>query len=319
MTLVLLAAGTALFTTLLAPLSHRLLSSLSVLDVPNHRSSHDRPTVRGGGVACLGALVVVWVMATSLGVAMPHAALTAAVTLSFVGFADDVWGLPALARLLMQVVVGAALGAALGGPETALLGAVAAPVAVNAVNFMDGINGITALTLGAWATVVLLAGSAVSGAALVLAAMVLGQTLGFLPWNLPRATMFLGDSGSYLFGALVAASVLDTQADGQSYWLVIVPLGLYLFDTGYTLVRRTRDRSPVLAAHREHLYQRLEASREWSHTGVSVLVAGLSMLVGLLFLTLPLLLAGIGALVMVCVYARLATSDARVLQIRSAS
>lgn len=319
MTLAFLAASTTLVTLLLAPLCYRILLARSVLDVPNHRSSHDRPTVRGGGVACLGALLVIWTAATPLGLDLPHESFAAAVILSIVGLADDLWGLSALTRLVVQVLVGVALGAGIGGPETMLLGAVAFPVAVNAVNFMDGINGITALTVGAWAVVVFLAGSGAAGGAAILAAIALGQALGFLPWNLPRAKMFLGDSGSYLFGGMAAAAVLESQAHGGSAFLIVAPFGLYLFDTGYTLVRRARRRAPVLAAHREHLYQRLEASRQWSHTSVSLLVAGLSTTGGVVCLLLPASLAVVGIFLIFIVYLRLATSSIRSLQTRSVS
>lgn len=318
-TLALLTVGTTLVTVVLAPLAYRALLARSVLDVPNHRSSHDRPTVRGGGVACIGALVVVWVTATSVGVDLPQKSLMAALVLSLIGFADDVWGLPAASRLIVQALVGMALGASLGGPETALLGALAVPVTVNAINFMDGINGITGLTVAAWACVILLAGSAVAGGATVLAALALGPALGFLPWNLPRARMFLGDSGSYLFGGVVAAALLESGAHGGSLLLVIAPFALYLFDTGYTLVQRARRGAPVLAAHREHLYQRLAASERWSHAGVSALAASLALTIGGAFLLLPITLALVGVATVFLAYWLLTMSSSRVLQGPTAS
>lgn len=270
----LLLACTALATAALAPVAYWVMSARSVLDVPNHRSSHEQPTVRGGGVACLSAMVLVWAGASIAGMAMPHAALAAVTVLSLVGLADDVRGLPPVARLLAQLAVGVALGAWLGGMDGMLLGALAFPVAVNAVNFMDGINGITALTVSAWAGVALLAGPGVADPISLLAALSLGLAVGFLPWNAPRARMFLGDTGSYLFGGLVATSILESLETDASPWVLVAPMALYLTDTGYTLLRRARARRPLLEAHREHLYQRLQAATGLSHISVALLVAG---------------------------------------------
>ncbi|CAN5598020.1 glycosyltransferase family 4 protein [soil metagenome] len=309
----LVSACTVVVTTRVAPLAYRTLHAHQVLDMPNHRSSHVQPTVRGGGVACLAALLVVWLGATVSGVEMPHLSLMAAAVLAGVGLADDIWGLPSAGRLLAQVVVGVALGAALGGPGTMLLGALAFPVGVNAVNFMDGINGITGLTVSAWAIVVLVAGSGSTGpAATLLAALALGQAMGFLPWNVPRARMFLGDSGSYLFGALIAGAVLEshTSASTGSAWLVVIaPLTIYLFDTGFTLLRRAGKRAPLLAAHREHLYQRLWPSGTQQHMQVALLVAGLSLLIGLAWLLLAPVVALVGTAMVLAFYLWLSASN----------
>jgi UDP-N-acetylmuramyl pentapeptide phosphotransferase/UDP-N-acetylglucosamine-1-phosphate transferase len=107
---------------------------------------------------------------------------------------------------------------------------------VNAVNFMDGINGISAVT------------GAVAGAAfawlgaelddrtlLVLGAAVAGASLAFLPWNAPRARVFLGDVGSYGLGAALAAGVCLALAAGSTPEAAVGPLALYLADTGTVL------------------------------------------------------------------------------------
>lgn len=316
----LIVACAAVVTSMLTPLAYRMLLAHQVLDVPNHRSSHKNPTVRGGGVACAAALLVVWAGMTMTGVDTPHLSLLAAAVLAGVGFADDVWGLPVAGRLLTQVVVGVVLGAALGGPSIMLLGALAVPVAVNAVNFMDGINGITGLTVAAWGVVILVAGPALTGPAVtVLAALALGQALGFLPWNMPHARMFLGDSGSYLFGALIAGSFLESQASNGSPWLVVAPMTIYLFDTGFTLIRRAIEREPLLAAHREHLYQKMGTSGNQRHVRVALVVASLSLLVGMAYLLLTPVATALGTVLVLGMYMRLSTKRRSALPARGIS
>lgn len=299
----LVIACTAAVTMSAMPMIKRALSAHGVLDIPNHRSSHDRPTVRGGGIACLLALLVVWAGAAITGADMPHASLGAAVVIAGVGFADDFWGLSAVTRLLAQVLVGLGLGATLGGPGTVLLGAVAFPVAVNAVNFMDGINGITGLTVSAWSIVVLVAGvGSVGSGAIALAAIALGQALGFLPWNVPQARVFLGDSGSYMFGALIAASLLESVSRSGMWWLVAAPMAPYLFDTGMTLAHRLLSRSRLFDAHRNHLYQRLSRRPGRSHLGVAALIATFALVTGMSWLLLAPLMASITTVVVLGTY-----------------
>ncbi len=257
-------------------------------------------------MACALALLVTWAGSSLAGVVMPDLSLLAVISLSGLGLADDLWGLPAVWRLLGQVAIGATLGAALGEPSAAMLGALVFPIAVNAVNFMDGINGITGLTMGAWALAVLVAWPAPS--AVILAALAFGQAVGFLPWNLPRARMFLGDSGSYLFGGLLAAAVLQTQVQTGSSWIVVAPMLVYLFDTGYTLSRRAIAGAPVLAAHREHLYQRIGVARGWGHPRVALLVAALSLYAGMVSIFLTPIAAAVGITLALAGYTWLGTN-----------
>lgn len=273
-----LAAGAALLTAASAPLLAPALRSWGLVDVPNHRSSHATPTLRGGGLAPLVGILLTAGVATAAGVdVLPWAALAVCAAAAVLGLVVDLREPTPLVRLVLLALLGAALGSMLGGPTTALLGAVALPVIVNVVNFMDGINGITALTALAWGAVVVL--GATTAGTVALGALTLGAALGFLPWNLPRARMFLGDAGSYLVGALMTAALLVEQAAGGRTLLVLAPLVPYLLDTGVTLVRRAARGERLTEAHREHLYQRLSCRPGWTHTRVSALWAGLGLAV----------------------------------------
>lgn len=276
-------------TLVSAPVVRRSMVSIGVLDRPNHRSSHTTVTPRGGGLACLvGVVAAVLVSLLLTDVDPPWTAVVAAVGLCVVGYADDRNSLPALPRLLAQVAAGVAVGAAAGGFWWAAAGAVVVPVIVNVVNFMDGINGITGLHVGWWGIVALWVGLRQETPALaILGALCAGCALGFLPLNFPRATMFLGDSGSYLFGGLLAAGVLYSGTSSGDQALVVLPLTLYLVDTVWTLLRRFRSGANVFEAHRDHVYQQMSGPMGYPHAAVALGMVAISIVVTVAWGFLP--------------------------------
>jgi UDP-N-acetylmuramyl pentapeptide phosphotransferase/UDP-N-acetylglucosamine-1-phosphate transferase len=271
--------------------------------VPNERSSHTRPTPTGGGVALVGAVFCVlvhtgWfgVQGTSLGMAIPALAVLAA---GSCGMVDDIRGLRPLKKMSVMTAIGLVLafmeplaGVELPvGPELAF-GALAIPLTLfwlagftNAFNFMDGIDGIAALTAlvsgAAFCAAGLLAGD---GSLAVLGAVTAGGALGFLPWNFPKARIFMGDAGSLPLGLLLSFSAVLAQASGAlPFAASVLLLGPFVFDASFTLFARALRGEKVWRAHREHLYQRL--SRIWSsHPKVSMLYAGFSVVTAVLAL-----------------------------------
>jgi UDP-N-acetylmuramyl pentapeptide phosphotransferase/UDP-N-acetylglucosamine-1-phosphate transferase len=189
----------------------------------------------------------------------------------------------------MQVLVGAAFGASLGQAPSILLGATLLPLVINAVNFMDGINGITALTLACWggtAAVIGITQNIPEVAAL--GALTTGSAIGFLPWNIPRARLFLGDVGSYLFGGLAATGLLLAHHTIHSPEpILLVPLATFLADVGITLVRRAKRRAPLTKPHREHIYQTLVWDLNLKHQSVAAMHALTSAVLVALWLTTP--------------------------------
>lgn len=285
------ALGAAAATAGAAPFVRAGLVAIDMLDVPNDRSSHAAPIPRGGGVAC--ALGVATAIA-----AHPHPApgreLVGVAALTLVGLADDRRGLPAVARLSAQLAAGALAGSP--GAAGVARGTIVVPAAVNVVNFMDGINGISGLTALAWGThAARVEPDSASGQA------VAGAGLGFLPWNLPRARLFLGDSGSYLLGSLVGTSI--TRADPRVAVRLALPLAPYLLDAGVTLARRALAGRDLMAAHREHAYQRLVHDQGWSHVQVAGVHALLVAALGRAARGLPLPAATVVAVGVGCAWA----------------
>ena len=284
MTTLLAGGAVALVVTgAVAPVTLALLRRGDVLDVPSERSSHVAPVPRGGGVApAVGALVAI-VVTASLPRSGRLALVVAATALGLVGLIEDLVGIPALARLAVQFVAGAAaapfaLHALTGSAPWRAVFALAVVVwvvaYVNAYNFMDGIDGISvAQAVGAGITWYLV-GRYVDSRILAAGGIVVaGAALGFAPFNLPRARMFLGDVGSYFIGAwLATVAVLGLRA-GVPAEAVLAPLALYLADTGTTLVRRVVRGERWYLPHRDHAYQRL-TDVGWSHLQAAGLVGG---------------------------------------------
>lgn len=202
-----------------------------------------------------------------------------------VGLVEDLRGVPVLARLLL--LIGAALPVALlaGNRLHAAAGVLVllyVVAVVNATNFMDGINGISAAQGLAGGAAFAVMGHVLDEPVLAgFAAAVAAATLAFAPYNVPRARVFLGDCGSYALGAALAGLSVLTWVAGAPLEAAVAPLMLYLADTGSTLLRRYRNGEVWHQPHRTHVYQRL-TDLGWSHTRVSGLVLALISLCSLL-------------------------------------
>lgn len=246
------------------------LRRVGVLDIPNHRSSHAQPVPRGGGLAILPS-VALGVAAGQAWSTPVTATLVGAAALGVVGLSDDVRDLAASVRLCAQLVLTGATAVVLLSATTGLGGVavVAATMVatvwltgfVNVYNFMDGANGVAALMAavsGGWFAYV---GHDRGVEALTVLGLALGgAAVGFLPWNYPRARVFLGDVGSYSVGMAIGCLALVTIATTHSVILAVAPAGVFLTDTTITLLRRAARRQPVMSAHREHVYQLLTAT-----------------------------------------------------------
>lgn len=237
------------------------------LDQPGERRLHAAPTPRGGGIAVAAVLLAAM---PGLGEGGALVAIGLLVTAG-AGLIDDLRPLRALPKLGLQCA--GALPLALAWPlAPGLFGAVGGVVAawmlalvlVNFWNFMDGSNGMAATqALLVGAAMLLMSGAGTPEGWLGLA-MVAG-CLGFLPFNLPRARLFLGDVGSFALGYGVAALLLMAMAsdEGPALRWLLLP-SVVLLDAGLTLVGRLWRREHFWLAHREHFYQRA-VLHGWSH------------------------------------------------------
>jgi UDP-N-acetylmuramyl pentapeptide phosphotransferase/UDP-N-acetylglucosamine-1-phosphate transferase len=289
----LVAGGVAfLVAGALVPLLVRFAVGRNLLDVPNLRSSHEVPTPRLGGVAIFVGTIVGAALLRSEGM-VPL--LLAAALVWAVGLADDLSGLHSGVKAAVQAL--AAAGLLLYYPPTilsavpGLLGILLFAVAVfwivslsNAFNFMDGIDGFT----GGVALVNALFLAPLVGTTGGFFPALIGATAGFLIWNISPASIFVGDSGAYFLGFTLAAAALYAPALSDNQWTpfgflaCVVVFTPYLFDTGYTLIRRLKGGAGknIFLAHREHIYQRITPTTQM-HRRTSNLYYGLSIIAGL--------------------------------------
>ncbi|MBV9755421.1 MAG: undecaprenyl/decaprenyl-phosphate alpha-N-acetylglucosaminyl 1-phosphate transferase [Alphaproteobacteria bacterium] len=250
-----------------------------LMDTPDGRKAHGRPVPKGGGVG----IVVAFLAGTAalyadgeFGLADPtsRAVIAAASTIAVVSFADDVFDWPFFGKLAAQLLAGLVVIAAglfvrvyrmpyVGPVDLGWAGAALTlfwlVFATNAMNFIDGLNGLAA-GVALIACGFLGAIAAVQGgwfayfAALLLAA----GLIGFLPFNFPRARIFMGDVGSQFCGfvlAILGVAASRFERVEMSFALVPMLLSGVLFDVAFTLVRRALAGEAITRPHRGHLYQ----------------------------------------------------------------
>jgi UDP-N-acetylmuramyl pentapeptide phosphotransferase/UDP-N-acetylglucosamine-1-phosphate transferase len=244
------------------------LLRLYALARPNARSSHLEPTPQGAGIAVIAAsLSAAGTAALTAQLAVPAMLFSATLLIALVGFIDDIRPIPVLPRLLLQAASVGAVTFSLSPdlrivPELPLaiergLILLAGLWFVNLVNFMDGLDLMTAAEVVPIAGTIALLGliDRLPSFATLLAAALFGAMIGFSPFNRPVAKVFLGDVGSLPIGLLLGWCLLQLASQHQLIAALLFPL-YYLADATITLLRRMLKRQPFWAAHRTHFYQR---------------------------------------------------------------
>lgn len=263
------------------------------LDIPNHRSSHVQPTPSSGGVGFAGAffvyvlgqylageLSVDWMMPLSLGL-----------ILAVVGFIDDRRNLDFRFRLGTQVAVVMLLwpffstlpplilwgGYHVQGVALIALLSIALLWLINLFNFMDGIDGLAA-SEGIFCLCAFMLFNVSPGFDIMPIATMVSALVGFLVYNKPKASLFMGDVGSYFVGFVVGvAGLLLVRDGGLGYWTAFIALATFTADSTTTLIGRLRTKGLWYHPHRTHAYQLL--ARHWhSHGRVGALYLAVNVL-----------------------------------------
>lgn len=281
------------------PLCRRLAVRYGVLARRNHRSVHSGQVPKlGGGAIFLAVLLPLLIMALWRSAWEPEliGLLLGATILFVVGTVDDVRGLGCNCKLVLQTA-GALVVLLFGfridvvtlpGIGAFSLGWASVPLTVlwivgitNAINLIDGLD---ALAVGVVFSAVALAGAMafVNGHTMVavITAVLLGALVGFLPYNLHPASIFMGDSGSLFLGFMVAWLTIAGARTGQGKVMLVVPvlsLALPITDTLLAIVRRVRRGIHPFVADREHIHHRL-LDAGVSHATSSLLMSLVSFL-----------------------------------------
>ncbi len=296
----------AAVTYLMTPLARRLAIRVGAMAEPRDRDVHAIPTPRLGGLAMYAGVAAAFLVAHALPALQSvftysdvQAVLISGGVIVALGVIDDRWPLDALTKLAGQVVAAGVmvllglqlltltlpgLGVTSLGPEGVPLTVGLALLTINALNFVDGLDGLAA-GVGAIAALAFFAfayslssGQITQGIAqerisspALIAVVLAGACLGFLPHNFSPARIFMGDSGAMLIGLMLAAMV--TSLTGQfdysnlppaTVFPVLLPLLLPLavlavpfIDLLLAVVRRTRAGRSPFAPDKEHLHHRL--------------------------------------------------------------
>ncbi len=277
---------------------------LRLVQAPNHRSLHERPTPHGGGLGIVLAGSFAGVVLVISGNAESFGIVALALLLAGVGLCDDIAHLSSRLRLSAQIIACAGLlwllpplpgvafpgGLVLQGPLLFALLLLAGVWWVNLFNFMDGIDGIAgsqaifmllaAVTIGLLAQT--LPPSAMLTAECIWMLAVAAATLGFLLRNWPPARIFMGDVGSTWLGFMIYALALGTVAAGWLTYTAWLVLGaLFATDATVTLLRRIVAGRNWSQAHRSHAYQHLArragSDRTRAHRNVTLLAIAINL------------------------------------------
>ena len=305
-----LMAGLAIFSGIIV----RVMITIGVPDRPEARKAHSRVTPKSGGVGIVAAFM--------LGVLLLHrygqvsrlaegyflGVIAAAFLMAAISLADDLLDLSFLIKLTTQLIAAvAAVACGLWMHVVALpyygsvdIGWIGLPLTVffllfvtNAMNFIDGLNGLAAgVTLIACLFLAGIAGLCGGFFVYTAALLLAGGVLGFLPFNFPAAKIFMGDVGSQFCGFMLALfGIAATRFEGAPLSFLLVPLLLsgVLYDVSFTLVRRLLAGENITQAHNGHLYQVVRRAGMDARV-VALLHWGFTVLGGvcaLVFLNLP--------------------------------
>jgi UDP-GlcNAc:undecaprenyl-phosphate GlcNAc-1-phosphate transferase len=294
-------------TLIAVPPVRQFAISRNWVDKPDGgRKLHRRPIVCVGGITILVGLIAgcVYLIAVSnllpYELAWPPPFVVAGAAVVFtMGLVDDVRGLTFRTKFVIQIA--AAYLLIMGGLRldlaTALIPGINADLAfyltlpvtmlwivgiVNAVNLVDGLDGLAAgLTLIAMTSFALVYGVAGEMSLVLLALPIIGALTGFLTRNFNPASIFMGNSGSYLLGYLLAVFSIQTPTHSNpivSVMIVLVILGLPVLDTAYSFLRRFLNGSSPFTADCDHVHHRLV--RRYSHRAAVMIMYAVGALLG---------------------------------------
>lgn len=262
-----------------------------LLDYPNERSSHEEATPKGGGIGILAAFIVVSILLD-----MPAAFIFSAILISLVSFCADSREISVKIRLFAHFIAAFLLVlpfSLLWMPAFAymlfivLFYVLFIVTTANFYNFMDGINGLAGVFgITAFGLIVLYyfqflhINTMPFSAYAVLAGCLAFSCLGFLPSNMPRARVFMGDVGSILLGFVFAGIVVVLSNTFLDFICLASFLFLFYADEFTTMLIRLRKREKLTEPHRRHLYQILVNEFQFPHWKVTMLYASAQLIIG---------------------------------------
>lgn len=265
---------------ILTPVAKKIAHKIGAIDVPkDDRRMHKEPIPRLGGLAVFFAFLVSVILLVPIDLEL-QGILLGAVVIVVLGVIDDSVSLPAIVKLFVQIA--AALIVVLHGVRIDVLSNVnvfsnnaylslgiwSVPVTViwivaitNAVNLIDGLDGLSVGVCTIASISLLLISAIVSEFTIVvIMAALAGACIGFLPYNMNPAKIFVGDTGATVLGFILAT--MSIQGMFKTYAILsfaapFLVLGLPIFDTVFAICRRLLHGQSPMHADRGHIHHRL--------------------------------------------------------------
>ncbi len=285
----------------LTPLIRKIALKLKVLDYPNERKLHSKPTPLLGGLAIYIAFATALLVNSHFSIPLKGVAIGATIIM-FMGLVDDIKPIPSQIKLIIEmlaVIVLIRYGVMVSFLPNVLWGKIGEVIITiiwvlgitNAMNFMDGLDGLATGLASISAGIFFII--AIQTNQLYLAYLtiaLLGATLGFLPYNFHPAKIFLGDSGSNFLGfTLASLAVMGGWAENNpvvSFGVPILVLGILIFDIIYITIARitqhkvTNFKTWLEYVGRDHFHHRL-LNMNLSERQVAVFIYLISLCLGL--------------------------------------
>lgn len=260
----------------------KIAKKFSIIDRPNYRSSHNKITIRGGGIIFpLSAILFLPYTLTSNLIF-----LFALLEIAILSFIDDIKNISSILRLLFQslAVIDLIYAKEISWPFVWLMVIFIVIIGIiNAYNFMDGINGITVFYSLITVSSVFWVNTYVYELQPPLFFIsIISALIAFAFFNARRkAICFAGDVGSVSIAFIICFLLLSLIYETKFiFWILF--LSIYGIDTIFTFVCRIFRREGLMQAHRSHFYQHLVNEQKWSHIGVSVLYAAVQLILNIL-------------------------------------
>jgi UDP-N-acetylmuramyl pentapeptide phosphotransferase/UDP-N-acetylglucosamine-1-phosphate transferase len=266
----------------------RIAKKFNIVDRPNHRSSHSIVTVRGGGIIFPVAVLIWWALSGATHTLM----VIGLVLISSISMLDDIKTLSRKLRFGIQFIALTLAFIDLGLFEQQSLWVI--PILyffalgiINAINFMDGINGITGLYFLVFFGTILAINQYLPIFQIGLIENIILSIFVFLFFNLrKKALMFAGDIGSISMAYLVIYFLTQWYLHSGS-WTIILLLLVYGADAFLTLVQRIIKGENITEAHRSHLYQLIVNQLKVQHILVALIFAILQLIFNFVFFLYP--------------------------------
>lgn len=267
---------TFLTSLILTHLMIKISKNMNIMDIPNERSVHKKPTPLLGGIAIFLSFLFGFILFGNQNPLM-ISILIASFLILLLGIFDDIKPIKARYKFIIHILValivvfygglklthvdifGLSLNFKWMSPYVTILIIVGI---INAVNLIDGLDGLCAgissiyfLTIGVIALIL----NKFNGLDIILSFIMLGSTLGFLVFNFPPAKIFMGDTGSTFLGLMISVIMLlgFKTVTLTSLLIPLVLLILPITDTLFAIIRRTLNKKPIGQADKEHIHHQL--------------------------------------------------------------